>query len=95
MLLDAIGEVTGAIWGTDEYGNPYLRYPTEKHSGIILKDNPSDTDSAWNTSINMSAFEFEDIIDNSEGFANRLYVLNSKDTKIVLLQVHKVLEILH
>lgn len=76
-------EGTGSIKGVDEFGNPYLRYPTEKHSGIIIKDAPEDTDSALNTSIAMSSFEFEDTIDTAEGFGNRLYVLNSKDTKVM------------
>jgi len=74
-------EGIGAIKGVDEFGNPYLRYPTEKHSGIIITDNPADDDSALITSVNMSSFEFEDSIDIAEGFANRIYVLNSKDTQ--------------
>lgn len=80
-VANAITEASGAIWGCDEFGNPYLRYPTEKHSGIIITDNPQDTDSALNTSVNMDSFEYEDTIDTAEGFGNRLYVLNSKDTK--------------
>ena len=81
-VANQLAEGSGAIWGVDEFGNPYLRYPTEKHSGIIIKDNPENTDSALNTSVNLSSFEFEDTIDLSEGHANRLYVLNSKDTKV-------------
>ena len=80
-VANYITEVTGAIWGVDADGNPFLRYPTEKHSGIILTDSPQNTDSALNTSINMDSFEYEDTIDTVEGFGNKLYVLNSKDTK--------------
>ena len=80
-VMNALAELTGAIWGTDENGEPYFRYPHAVHSGIIITDNPQDTDPATITSTNVDQFEYEDSIDQSEGFANRLYVLNAVDTK--------------
>lgn len=80
-VANAFSELTGAIWGCNSEGNPFFRYPTQKHSGIIIKDDPQDTDSALITSTNVDAFDYEDTIDLAEGFANRLYVLNAVDTK--------------
>ena len=56
QVANAFSELTGAIWGVNREGKPYFRYPTQKHSGIIIKDDPQDTDSAHNTSINMGPF---------------------------------------
>ena len=80
-VVNAIAEITGTIWGVDGNGDFYFRYPTQLHSGILLKGIVEDEDSAESTGYYTGPLEFEDTIELSEGFANRLYVLNAKDTK--------------
>jgi hypothetical protein len=80
-VADKIADTVGAVWGVDVgqspmYNDrPFLRYPTLKHSGIIIKDveeivSGKDTE---NVSYFVGPWNFEDSMEVSDGFANRLY----------------------
>jgi len=69
QVLTKIADYAGADWGilNDDI---FLRYPTMRHSGVIITDISDDLDLANRTSYCVGPVNYEDSMEQGDGFAN-------------------------
>jgi hypothetical protein len=69
QVLNKIADFSGADWGilNDDI---FLRYPTSRHSGVTVTDISDELDLANRTSYAVAPLNFEDSMDQADGFAN-------------------------
>ena len=69
QVLSKIADYSGADWGilNDDI---FLRYPTMRHSGIIITDVSDDLDLANRISYCVGPVNYEDSMEQADGFAN-------------------------
>ena len=82
QVMNFLAEVTGAYWKV-ENGRLIFEYPDVQHSGIIIKNKKTTTDLASSTSYFAGPWQYTDSIAKEDGFANRIYVNTTIDTKSV------------
>jgi hypothetical protein len=73
QVMDTICNESGAIWGVQN-GDVFFRYPTQVHTGVVIKDSHEPTDPVNKTSYFIGPWEFTDSIDLQDGFCNGLYL---------------------
>lgn len=73
QCMDTICNQSGSIWGVQN-NDVFLRYPTQVHTGVIIKDTVEDTDPSNKTAYFIGPFEMIDSIDLQDGFCNGLYL---------------------
>lgn len=72
-VMDTIANESGAIWGVQN-GDLFFRYPTQVHTGVVIKDHHEPFDPVNKTSYFVGPWEFTDSIDLQDGFCNGLYL---------------------
>lgn len=87
QVLNFFSEVTGAYWKV-ENGRLIFEYPDVQHSGIVIKNKTSPTDLASSTSYFAGPWTYTDSISKEDGFANRIYISTTIDTKSVANSMH-------
>ena len=73
QVLNKLADYAGAIWGIQD-DDVFLRYPSNKHSGITIKDFVEDIDLANRTSYQRGPVNYVDTMDIQNGFANVLFI---------------------
>jgi hypothetical protein len=73
QCMDTICNESGSIWGVQN-NDIFLRYPTQVHTGVTIKDKVEYNDPINKTCYFIGAFEFTDSIDLQDGFCNGLYL---------------------
>lgn len=71
QFFDIIANMTGGSWDMDENKKFHLYYPLARHSGIIIKDTPEDTDHGDSVSYVLDTIAYNDSIRAEDGFTNR------------------------